>query len=203
MKIIDWINTNSGVVMSILTFVYVIATTIIAWLMLKANRLSNESILQTNKLEQQRVRPHLIFDFEISQSCVLATLVNLGATPAKNISVKISPELYDITQNGKRQSGITSSQIKFLAPKAKLTDFIAVGHQFYKQYETPNFTGTLSYEDYANNSYEEKFEIDLGYRKELIYISDPSTPKEVEKLRKELEKTNGHLKKIAANKSNN
>ena len=188
--------------MAVLTFVYVIATTIIAWLMLNANRLSNKSIQQTNKLEQQRVRPHLVFDFEISQSCIVATLSNLGATPARNISVKISPELFDITQKGKRQSGITRSKIKFLAPKAEISDFIAVGHQFYKQYEDPNFSGILIYEDYASNSYEEKFEIDLGYLKELIYINNPSTPKEIEKLRKELEKSNKHLKQLAANKSN-
>jgi hypothetical protein len=93
MKLIEWLNQNQGFALTALTFVYVIATIVMAYLMIHSNNLSAKNIAQALKIEKDRTRPYVMFDLQFKGFNVYAILKNVGVTPAHNVKVNIEPEL--------------------------------------------------------------------------------------------------------------
>ncbi|MBI3666395.1 MAG: hypothetical protein HY236_09270 [Acidobacteria bacterium] len=169
--------------MAILSLVYVVATVLIAIIMLRANSISSRSLAQAVELEKLRSRPYLLFDLESRHKAIHAVLKNLGKTAAYNVRISVTPELKSVIQGQDWVSSLTTNEISFLAPNREISDFIQSGPQFSKSYPDLKFEGELLYRDSEGNSFREPFKIELKYQMRLLHVSeeDNEIPKKIPK----------------------
>jgi hypothetical protein len=179
---IEWLNLNSGFMLSVLTLVYAVTTLIMAWFMRKSNKLSHDAILQGYALEKKRSKPYIIFDFEVKKSCLLASLSNIGLNPAYNIKVTIEPKIIVERNQCQQESVLTKEVIKFMAPNRKLEDFICAPSEFSRILNNTIYTGNISYSDDNGVQYNDPFTIDLTYRKQLLFLKEVDANEELEKI---------------------
>ena len=66
MRFVNWLNHNQGFVMAMLTFVYVIATIVVAGLSVKGTRLAQKNIETMVDVERNRLRPYVLFNLKSS-----------------------------------------------------------------------------------------------------------------------------------------
>lgn len=183
---IAWMNANQGATTAILTAVYVIATISMALIMIRANSLAARSLQNAKDLEQDRIRPYLIFDIITDESLlVFAELRNEGLTSAKNVQLKISPEPKTEQRNGIPCTFIGNT-LSFISPGRRLRDFIAVGHHFFAINQNPKFTYNISYEDLSGKTYSEQVIIDLTYLATIQTITPKAVQKEIEQVHREI-----------------
>jgi hypothetical protein len=192
MRFVNWLNQNQGVVMATLTFVYVIATIVIAGLSVKSNRLAQQSIETIVELEKNRLRPYVIFNLSssIRKKITFASIKNFGLTAAYNIKVSIDPAL---THHYDGQSPLTHRDILLLPPHERITDLIDSSPAFHQQYPDPVFKGVVQYEDSNGKQYKEPFRIDLTFLKKRVYVRDASIADELKELNKTLVLINRNL----------
>ncbi len=192
---IEWLNHNQGFATTLLTLVYVVATIVIALIMMHANRLSSRNIDTMRHLEQQRNRPYVLFDLLSLHFHIHAKLANLGATPAYNVRVTITPSLKavvgtsGIPNPSEREvpAGILDHPIALLAPKREITSALAYFKSFEERFPEMRFTGSVQYCDSDGRKYDEPFTIDLKYYENLLTISEKDPGEELEKIGKTLE----------------
>lgn len=174
---IDWINQNSSFLLVLLTSIYVFATIAILWMMGKSNLLAKESLEQTAKLEQARLRPYVSLILKISKteeknSLPFGYLIlkNSGETQAYDIRVSMSPEIYSsVIVNGKKQNihpYLIKEPISTLPPKTDLSDSIGFLSGIFEHFEKPKFTGEITYLDENKKRYRQSFVIDLQAMKD-------------------------------------
>lgn len=192
MRFVNWLNHNQGFVMAILTFVYVIATIVIAGLSVKGTRLAQKNIETMVDLERNRLRPYVLFNLtsSIRKKSTYASIKNHGLTAAYNVKVSIEPPLvhhYD------GQSPLIRRDILFLPPHEEVTDHIDSSPAFHQQYPQPVFEGAVQYEDSNGRKYSEPFRIDLTFLKKRMYVRDASVADELKQLNKTLELINRKL----------
>lgn len=89
---IEWCNMNSGFVMAVLTFIYVVATIIVAALMVRANRLTAHSTNTAVQLDKERSKPSVVFELLPDIPFFNLRIRNIGLTTAHNIKFHVSPE---------------------------------------------------------------------------------------------------------------
>jgi hypothetical protein len=181
MRFVNWLNQNQAVVMATLTFVYVVATIVIAGLSIQTARLAQKNLDVALQLERNRLRPYVVF--KISSSTIrrytYASIKNRGLSAAYNVKVSIKPTLvhhYD------GQSPLTHYEILFLPPDEEITDAIDSSPAFHEKYPEPVFEGDVQYDDLAGNKYTEPFRIDLTFLKKRMYISEASVGDELKRL---------------------
>lgn len=172
--------------MVILTFVYVGATLLMAYLSWRANRISSKSLNQALEIEKERNRPYLVFDVEHKQSLLYAVLKNLGNTGAFNVSVKINPPLESNFGGNLKQSSLTSKTISFLSPHRTISDLIGSGPEFYKRHSEPIFEGSIQYSNARGIVYTENFVIDLNYLLDIAHTLETDLGKEMQNLVREV-----------------
>ena len=181
---VQWLNDNGGFVMAMLTAAYVGTTLIMAKHMSRANKLASDSLALVAKLEGQRSRPYLVFDLESRRKIVTAVLRNIGKTPAYNVKVAVSPALEHSDTLGNKALSLVTGAIRMVAPSREFTDVVDSGPAFYQRYETPRFTGAVSYEDSEGTQYEESFDIDMTFEATLLKVQPPpDVGGELEKIR--------------------
>lgn len=182
MDIIKCLNDNQGAVMATLTFVYVATTIIIAYLSLKATRLSQKNIDTLADLEKNRMRPFVVFNISssISTKTTYASVKNLGLTAAHKLTITISPKLSSLRNGEEWESALTAHSILFLPARDEIEDVLDSSPSFYKKYPHPVFEGCVEYEDSESNKYKEPFEIDLTVLMKRMYVGKPSVTSELE-----------------------
>jgi hypothetical protein len=185
---IDFLNTNQGFIMSLLTAVYVIATIIIVIVSIRSNIATKDSLEEFKKAEKRKYRPYVIFDITPKDYLFYTKLKNEGITPAIDIKINVKPNIYTISSNKKELCPITSKGLSYLAPQNTCKNLLAFGSTFFENYKDPIFEGTIEYFDVNEKKYNEKFRIDLSSYKELRYISEKDIGNELEKISKSLEK---------------
>lgn len=119
MRFVNWLNQNQGVVMAMLTFVYVAATIVIAGLSVKGARLAQKNIETMIDLERNRLRPYVLFNLSssIAKRCTYESVKNHGLTAAYNVKVSIEPPLM---HHHDGQSPLTHRDILFLPPSEQV-----------------------------------------------------------------------------------
>lgn len=172
---ISWANENSGFLLVILTMVYVVATLVILLIMIRANSLTRNSLKQTKKLEQSRLRPYLSIFLKVIKKCGSDTspgfpygylyIKNSGLSQAKNVSIEMNPKIFsEPTIDGKKikiSPYFIENIIHYLAPNESISDSIGFLGNYYERFETPTFKGYIRYSDINNNQYKEEFTVDL------------------------------------------
>ena len=179
---INWLNNNQGFVLGALTFVYVMATIILVIISLIQANLTRQSILSAANAEKRRYRPHVLFDLYSEHPALYASLRNTGATPAFNIRLTMSPEIFCEINGKRRVCPLIGQSITFLSPSREVRDACAFVGTFDKQFLEPIFTGVVEYEDADGTKYEEQFNIDLRAQRKLVYIGKTDPGKELEKI---------------------
>ncbi|MCC5844930.1 MAG: hypothetical protein JJU05_11820 [Verrucomicrobia bacterium] len=179
---IEWLNQNQGFVLGLLTFVYVVATIILVIISLVQAKLTRKSLKSAAESEKRRYRPHVLFDLYSENVAIYASLQNTGATPAFNITLSLSPEIYCEIRGQKRECPLIGQSVSFLAPTREVRDACAFGGEFGSHFPEPIFTGSVSYEDAEGFVYKEEFKIDLRAQRQLLSIGKKDPGKELEKI---------------------
>lgn len=81
--------------MAALTLVYVVATIVIVYLNLKGTRLGQKHLDTVVGLEQNRLRPYVLFNISSSpeKKITFASVKNIGLTAAHSLRIEIEPKL--------------------------------------------------------------------------------------------------------------
>lgn len=133
---VEWLNTNQGFVLCILTACYVVFT---GWIILEMRRERRERN-QPNVIA--RIPPKVIGGAPI----VELVIKNIGNAIAKHISISFD-------QNIKDHKGRNLKELDFvkdypsLAPNEELPHFLNVGYKFFEENKITAITGEINFED--------------------------------------------------------
>jgi len=186
MSVIEWLNSNAGFVMTILTCVYVMATIWITVESRRTNRLQLKAIEQSASFERARNRPYVIFAIETEMQTYsehsfellyFTSVKNIGATSAFNLSISTTPELnvrQGLNSNGNdsyRIPTILSNSLSVLHPGREEREFVAPTHFLFEDNQGSEllFQVTMSYSDMMGEMYSESFEINLASEKDRLH----------------------------------
>jgi hypothetical protein len=177
-QLVDSLNRNQGAVMAVLTFVYVVATIVIVFFTRKLVKIALV-------LEKNRLRPYVLFNISSSTTSktTFASIRNLGLTAAYNVKVAIQPELEHMHDT---VSPLTGRDILFLPPGEEITDVIDSSPAFHQKYPNPLFEGSVKYQNYDGDKFEESFRIDLTFLKKRVYIRESSIVDELKQINETL-----------------
>jgi len=187
MEVLKWINENNGLMMAILTLVYVIATVVIMLLTYQSIAIGKRHLEHLDNLEKQRARPYVFFDIQCRERCIWGVLKNIGVTPAIDVSVEVNPPfVVEWGVGGARECALCGSKVGFLAPGRELADLVGVSHDFYTQHERPVFDVAVTYKDVNGSSYNEKRVVDLSFGEQMASPQN-EVAEELRKIAKQLE----------------
>ena len=184
--------------MAILTFVYVVTTIVVAWVMMKSNQLSAKNIAQTLKIEKQRSRPYVMFDLQVRGFNTYAILKNFGATGAQNVSISVEPELKYTIHRQSRICGLTAQPFGYLIPGREVIEMVDGDEMFSKLYPKPKFNVRVTYSDIDGEKYEDSFVItfDPAAGKIVILSEQEKAVRQLEDVKRELTEIKIALKDI-------
>jgi len=184
MSLVDWLNSNAGFVMAVLTCVYVIATIWISVESRRTNRLNLKAIDQSATFERARNRPYVIFSIDtevqtFSENDFVPTyyisVKNIGVTSAYNITISTIPEL-KARLNGMKDDKVlvptlTSKPMSVLHPSREEREFLAPTRFMFEDYKDNEllFHVAITYSDLTGKIYKEKFEINLASNKDRFH----------------------------------
>lgn len=168
----DWITTNSNMLLVILTAIYVFATIAILMATTKSNKLTQKSIEQTAILERERLRPYLSIELKITKKggkdglpYGYIVLKNTGATQARHVFIEMEPVIFSMPiVDGKKEKKIPyfiENQTENIAPNGELFDSIGFLPGIFEHFDAPIFRGTITYQDVNSRKYVESFTINF------------------------------------------
>lgn len=204
MNIINWFNDNSGFVMAVLTFVYVIATALICYFNYKSAKATNNQTKESYKQFIESNRAHIVPKIiELEGEMVCLSFQNIGKDIATEVFINVNekwlkklektftfPEVAESLRKIKNKKiFLTVDQqlcYGLCVPENNHDDFAILG-------ETPLIID-ISYNT-LGNTYEEHYEIPLDGYNYMVNISDYArlTKKQIE----EMKNTNKELKNIS------
>ena len=187
---IDWLNQNQGFATTVLTMVYVAATTAVCFFNYKT---VNEMNKQTNEITRQfneTNRPYVTVTVEIVDQLASLCIQNLGKKAAQNIKIKIDDEFMSNPfehDNDKLLESLQSSCFNLAIGQKLLTGW-------FRNYDIQNLTFPkmaihLEYRD-EQKTYEDCLELDLA---QYMWVMSPSDKVTL------LKRQNEILKQIAEN----
>ena len=193
--IINWCNANQGFTSACLTLGYVCAT---IWLV----RLSQRQLKQAVDLEQNRVRPFLIFDMFFERHFLHAKVANVGQTVALDVQIEITPKLQHVyggegaipREELTKQIPFIERGLPMLAPGREIVAMIGFSRRVHQAYPELRFDGWLLYSERDGVRRREPFTIDVAAMEALAYRS----VKDVEDVAKQLEEIARTLSHIAS-----
>lgn len=199
----EWINENNGMVMSVLTLVYVAATILI----LSANL---KSVKEMKKSREEENRPYVIVYFESKTTGPTNLIVkNIGKTIAKDTRIQIEPGLDYPKTKPISQSNLLNKPIPDIPPNYEYKAFVGMSWDLKngdKGY--PVYKAKVTYKGYDNNLlYDENYIMDLNFQSGLLFLAE----KEINDLakdfsdfkkesKKQLSSISSSLKKISENR---
>jgi hypothetical protein len=173
---IEWLNQNSGAVMALLTFFYVIAT-------IALYISSHKSICIAKQLHRDIHRPVVVCDFVIIRGMMYFRIRNIGPVSACNL--RIDHEEVNTYKDNTPLVDDTKQKAKefFELPGFKNgISFFSPGQEFHYLYhiftmddkaEFPTFRFTMKYSDPSGGTYCDQSEIDLSIYEKAAHSLDP------------------------------
>lgn len=163
--IVNWLNTNQGFVMSLLTLVYVIATIIIV-------AYNQKSIKEMQNTREEESRPYIFAHLhkDPRDICFSFRVKNYGRTSGKIGYIEISPQLKFV---GDQNAGEFLNNV-ILAPNQML-QFILI--ERYKETSRKTYDVTIKYFS-TNNSkktYNERYSLITQYSSKMGYTDHKSS----------------------------
>jgi len=153
MEIIDWINTNDGVIIAVATIVLVFITgyyAYLTWRMLKANNTPEIAI---------SLRPH-----EAHVNALMFCIENIGTGAAHNLQFTINPPSVPNLDIPFEKIRFLQNGITFFEPGRKIEQLLVIVRgkdKLNKLRQTP-LKITVNYRDTVNRKQERAFCLDFG-----------------------------------------
>jgi len=184
--------------MAILTFVYVVTTVVIAYVMMRSNHLSRNNIAQTLKVEKQRSRPYVMFDLQVRGFNTFAILKNYGTTGAYDVTVSVEPKLQYTIHRQPRVCGLTVQPFGHLVPGREVIEMVDGDENFSKLYPKPKFNVQVTYSDIAGEKYEDTYAItfDPPAGKIVILSDREKIVRQLDEIKHELTEIRNVLKDV-------
>ena len=162
MGIIDWLNTNSGVIIAIATVVLVGVIgyyTYLTWRLLKANNAPEIAI---------SLRPH-----EAHIHCVMLCIENIGTGSARDIQFQTDLSFKPDGERALEEVGFLKNGIDYLGPGQKKEHFlVSVIGKLNELKETPLDIG-VTYADSVKSTHQRAFHLDFGENEGYARVGKP------------------------------
>ncbi|MDD5598708.1 MAG: hypothetical protein PHV82_12245 [Victivallaceae bacterium] len=175
---IDWLNTNQGVVITMLTGVYVVATLTIAFIAKRSNDLARKNIDTLTMLERERLKPAIMIEIyaDIPYYCV--RIVNCGQTTALDVSFDLKPKLCVLLGGAnsvprKEQElpiGFLDNGIVSLPPGGVVSTVIGTFVRIKDVYPDLIFRGRVTYKNRDNTQYNDDVVLDLRHYRDNLHV---------------------------------
>jgi len=161
-RVIGWLNENHGFSMSTLTLTYVLATVIICYFSMRAEKATKNQTEEIKKQFDETNRPYIEVDFICIENLCGLNIENIGTRPATNIKVAVNEEF--VEENKKLWAETSLKYINSIDIQ------LGVGKKWFcaicRLEETSKFNKilkiTTNYE-YENRTFEEYSEINLSH----------------------------------------
>ena len=204
MKIISWLNDNSGFIMALLTFVYVVATILICFFNYKSAKATTDQTMESYKqfIENSRARiiPKII---ELEGDIICLSFQNIGKDIATDVIINVNEQwlkklekTFTYPEVAEHLRTIKKKKL-FLTVDQQLCYGLFVagnGHNDYDILATVPLKIDISYKS-MDKEYKEHFDISLDGYNYMVNTSDYArlTKKQIQKM----ENTNKELKNIS------
>ena len=204
MNMIEWLNANSGFIMALLTFVYVIATILICIFNYKSAKATNDQTREAYKQFIENSRAHIvpkIIELEGEMLCI--SFQNIGKNIATEVEIKVNEKWLKelektntFPETAEKLRKIKSKKL-FLTVDQQLCYGLCIPGNGYDDYGILGNVPLkidISYKT-LDNKYEEHYEIHLDGYNYLVNSSDYArfTKKQI----KEMKATNVQLENIS------
>lgn len=172
MKVICWLNSNSGFIMAILTLVYVIATILICVFNGKSAKATKEQTLETIKQFKNSNRPHIIPCFTMIEGAMFClSFRNIGNGCAKDLIITINQEWLDSFNEALKQKAMPGNIQKslenkfFIEPNGEIKFVLMIPGDGTKMYEVMSQNkikiNLCYFRNDLSEQFDEYFELDL------------------------------------------
>ncbi len=148
-----------------------------------------ETLDKMKKESHLERRPYIISDFTSEKSELGFYVKNIGKTPAKNVEVRIEPDIVKFN-NDSLNLDIFGRKIDFFPPDKIVETTINSTAEYFNN-NPVNYVVSLNYTDSFNEKYSEKIILDLNHHKKQSYVVET----DIENIVKSLEKLNKTLSK--------
>ena len=162
MGVIDWLNTNSGMIMAIaiVGLVGVISYyAYLTWRLLKANN-TPEIVVS--------LRPH-----HVHVQLVMLCIENIGTGAAHDLQFTTNPTSIPNLDVPFEKIGFLKSGIAYFEPGRKIEQFIASVTNKFDDLKQMPFEVSLTYTDSVNRKQERVFQLDFGVNEGFSQIDKP------------------------------
>ena len=116
----------------------------------------------TQKIERERMRPRVVFEFIFERFNVYMRLRNEGLTSARDIIIKTPPKIIETGMQNIFESAF-GRPIPFFSPTDKREAKLARDIDFFQKYNPPVFEIEISYKDNMGEKYSDIIPHDLIY----------------------------------------
>ena len=206
-EIIEWLNTNNGFVMGLLTLVYVIATILICIFNYKSAKATRQQTEESKKQFKDSNRPNIIPCFTMIEGAMFClTFKNIGNECAKELKININQEwinCFDEALKQKKMPGNLEQSLEnkyFLAPSDDLKFVLMIpgdGTSMYQELSRQKIRIDLEYSrNDASETFAEHFELDLLTMAGLI-LDKSDFIRKMEKQEKVLKEISKNTEKVA------
>jgi hypothetical protein len=148
---IDWLNSNSGALLAILTLAYVVCTIWLARSARKANRTAVE-------LHAAIYRPVVECDFFTKYDIMYFRVRNVGMRSARDITIEVVEEPPPQARDPLSQKSAITDGVSFLGPSSELV----MSYSLPQDNDLPRVEFKMSYSDDNDKKYDNEYSIDLG-----------------------------------------
>lgn len=134
-------------------------------------------------------RPYIVSDFTSEKSELGFYVKNIGKTPAKNVEIKIEPDIVKFNHDSLNKDVFGSTILFFPPEKSVATTINSTSNYFPNNPE--NYVVSIKYTDSFNEKFSENIHLDLKHHKKQSYIVE----KDIRNIVECLEKLNTTLSK--------
>lgn len=163
---LDWLNSNSGAVNSILVSLLVVVTCVYAYQ-------TYHLVLESKAFREMSLRPALVVTAEIDDTrinLVNFRLENIGGGAAHRIRLQTNRKLKVKGKDPLNKLGLFKHGLPSLGPGRKIESFLASA--FDLDFQQKPLEVTVTYSDATSRNFEEKFELNFASFENLTRVGD-------------------------------
>jgi hypothetical protein len=190
--VVDWLNTNEGFVLSLLTLAYVVATFMLVFITLRA-------LGEDRRRQRQAIAPLVVADLEFDGERHTAHFVlrNAGLTTALDVALTVSPPLVNPVHpqlNLDASNALIRKGVPAMAPGKELRLLVGTFGNWGKDLSDKRHTVAVTWTDRRQPETRQSAEYAIDF--EVLGSLPPAPPKTIHSLVGEVEKLRGALEEL-------
>jgi hypothetical protein len=192
----DWFTKHATELNVVVTTIYTALTGAVVFLMWRSNHHMRESIQNTQKAEESRVRPYVVVKLDSARSGFVDFCVtNAGQSAAVGLTIASDPEIKPVnaigavTQHGRLPDiiGLFHHEITYLAPGQTLRALVGHYSGLRAFYPSLTFCIRLKYGG-VGGPYDDAITISLKPTDGSLHLAEYEIGDELHKIRESIEK---------------